>query len=934
MTFIGKVARFIKDKGFQLETLHVIVPSDRAIKQIKLELSKVYSAPIYSPNISTIDRWMRPDDQILIDQTRQLITLYNTCSKITHFENQTFEDFLGWANMLLQDFDEIDRYMLDAHSVFKNLKSIKELESWQLDDEELSASQLKFKDFWQQIPEIYTTFQSELRSQNKMTSGWAYREFATHIDSYLSKGDDHNYIFAGFNALSISELTAIKKLIEAKKAHFLTDSDVFYTSDSIHEAGTFIRKNHNYLGVGYEIPQINEIGEKQIDVQIIECTQQIGQVKIAANELHKLSEQEQNSTLILLCDESLITSITKNIPENIKKTNITLGLPITQTAIKSWVDILFQIQENKMKFNTESIYFYDFQRLINHSLTIGCLTMKEVYILGEIEHDSIKKNRIFHSKDTVKKTPLISEFIDLVYENWAGDWQKAIHNIRALNSVIIKNISQQNPFERSLMEVFDESLIEFQNIIQEGIPKMSQKSFKLFFDQHWIRKNISFKGDQRDGIQVMGLLETRMLDFKHIIAIGMNEGNLPATNAINSFIPMDLRAALGLPTTREKQGVFAHHFYRLLHQCNTLTATYCTNNEQLGPQEKSRYLLQLELELKRLNKNIRIKKKYYNIPLQHASRSNSQVIEKSELIVGRIENYFNNSISASSLNTYLRCPLDFYYKYIAELGEEKTIEEDIESQQFGSLIHNTLELLYEKHALFDKFGNENLPKRTALQTEDVEKMLVKYKDILHQQFMTYFDDEAQLFLEGKNVLSYTIAQDTIENMLKKELAFLKMQTEPVFIVQIESKKSISMELNVQEKKRTIIFSGYIDRIDRIGNKYRVIDYKSGRVKDKNVVFKLNKNGIITSFSECKHAVQLALYSLFFKESFGNLPDEALIFSLTDVVKMEYPLEYKGHHLEDICQLFREFLEEVLNEVFEKEHPIEHSEDAKYCTYCL
>jgi len=934
MTFIGKVAKFIKDKEFQLETLHVIVPSDRAIKQVQLELSKVYSAPIYAPNICTIDQWMRPHDQTLIDQTRQLITLYSTCSKMAYFENETFEEFLGWANMLLQDFEEIDRYMLDANSVFKNLKSIKELECWQIDDDELSSSQLKFKDFWEQIPEIYSAFQAELRSQNKMTSGWAYREFATHIDSYISPDDDHHYIFAGFNALSNSELTAIKKLIEANRAHFLSDSDVFYTADSIHEAGTFIRKNHDYLGVGYTIPQGNELGEKKIDIQIIECTQQIGQVKIASTELHKLSKKEQDSTLILLCDESLITSITKNIPENIQKMNISLGLPITQTAIKSWVDILFQIQENKVKFNTEAIYFYDFQRLINHSLTIGCLSMKEVYILGEIEYDSIKKNRVFHSKETVKKTPLISEFIDLIYDRWGDDWQKAIHNIRALNSLIITHISPQNPFEHSLMEVFDESLIEFQNIIEEGIPKMSQKSFKLFFDQHWIRKNMSFKGDQRDGIQVMGLLETRLLDFNHIVAIGMNEGNLPATNAINSFIPMDLRAALGMPTTREKQGVFAHHFYRLLHQCNKLTATYCTNNEQLGPQEKSRYLLQLELELMRLNKNIRIEKSYYNIPLQQSSKSNSQVIDKSELILGRIENYFNHSISASSLNKYLQCPLDFYYQYIAELGEEKTIEEDIESQQFGSLIHNTLEILYEKHALYDKSGKENLPKRGPLLIEEVEKMLVEYKGILEQQFMAYFDNEAQLFLEGKNVLSYTIAQDTIKNMLEKELAFLKAQTEPVYIIQIESKKSISLELDVQGEKRTITFSGYIDRIDRIGNNYRVIDYKSGRVKDKNVEFKLNKNGIIASFSGCKHAVQLALYSLFFKESFGKLPDEALIFSLTDVVKLEYPLEYKNQNLEDICQLFRGFLEEVLNEIFDKDHPITHTEEAKYCSHCL
>ena len=299
----------------------------------------------------------------------------------------------------------------------------------------------------------------------------------------------------------------------------------------------------------------------------------------------------------------------------------------------------------------------------------------------------------------------------------------------------------------------------------------------------------------------MGLLETRLLDFDHIIALGMNEGKLPATNQINSFIPMDLRAALGLPTTREKQGLFAHHFYRLLHHCTKLTATYSSNNEQLGPQEKSRYLLQLELELQRLNKNIQLTNKFYNVPIQNASTTNSQVIDKTELILGRIEKHFNKAISASSINTYLSCPLDFYYRYIAELGEEKSIEEDIESQQFGSLIHNTLENLYDKHALLDKLGNEIAPKREALKLSDLEQMLVDYKVVLYQEFMNYFDQESQLFLEGKNLLSYTIAQDTIENMLNKEIVFFKKQQAPFYVVQVEAKKEISMEILVAGEKK-------------------------------------------------------------------------------------------------------------------------------------
>ncbi|MDB3905407.1 PD-(D/E)XK nuclease family protein, partial [Crocinitomicaceae bacterium] len=246
--------------------------------------------------------------------------------------------------------------------------------------------------------------------------------------------------------------------------------------------------------------------------------------------------------------------------------------------------------------------------------------------------------------------------------------------------------------------------------------------------------------------------------------------------------------------------------------------------------------------------------------------------------MGRIEKYFNRAISASSINTYLRCPLDFYYRYIAELGEEKSIEEDIESQQFGSLIHNTLEKLFDKHALLDSVGNEKIPKPNALKEIDLNQMLIDYKGLLYNEFLNYFDNESQLFLEGKNLVSYTIAQDTIENTIKKELEFLKNQSEPFFIVQVEAKKEISLEILISGQKKTIHFKGYIDRIDKIGDSYRVIDYKSGKVKESDVKFKLKDNDLLVSFTNCKHGVQLALYSLFFKNSFGTYPSEAIIYS--------------------------------------------------------
>jgi RecB family exonuclease len=300
--------------------------------------------------------------------------------------------------------------------------------------------------------------------------------------------------------------------------------------------------------------------------------------------------------------------------------------------------------------------------------------------------------------------------------------------------------------------------------------------------------------------------------------------------------------------------------------------------------------------------------------------------------MSRVENYFKKSISASAINTYLRCPLDFYYKYIAELGEERNVEEDIESQQFGSLVHHALEVLYKPFALFDSFGNEVNPKPKALSEEDVLAMLKRYKKILYDEFFQYFDKDEQLFLKGKNLVSYTIAQDTIENTLKKELSFLKSLKEELFIVQVEAKQTMTLSLNVNGVERKVSFTGYIDRIDKIGSQYRVIDYKSGNVKTQDVKFSEKENTILT-FSKCKHAVQLAMYALFLKENHGYYPSEASIFSLTDVKQLSYPLSSAPHNIEEVCNLFKEFLAQLLGEIFDTQQSFEHNEDSKYCNYC-
>jgi hypothetical protein len=328
-------------------------------------------------------------------------------------------------------------------------------------------------------------------------------------------------------------------------------------------------------------------------IEIIECAQTAGQAKVAGTLLDEMDPKLIDQTLVLLADESLIVPVLKNLPKKIGKANITLGLPLRNTALRTWVDLLFGIQENKLRFKSEGIYFNDLQKLWNHPFVNAILTEEEKANVVRIEHEIIKRNSIFLSLKNIEIGEIGNKIMQLVFKPWKNDWLEGLLTIRELSRFIYKYLEEAFDFEKAILEGFDRALIDFENISKEGLPEMNLKSFKTLFNQHWNLKNIAYHGNPMEGLQIMGLLETRLLDFENIICVGMNEGSMPPTNPIQTMVPMDLRQYFGLPTPREKQGLFAHHFYRLLHHCNKMYVTYTSAQEKIGSNEASRYLLQL-----------------------------------------------------------------------------------------------------------------------------------------------------------------------------------------------------------------------------------------------------------------------------------------------------------------------------------------------------
>lgn len=930
MAFIEKLAHKILAEYSNLEDLVVVLPSERAIKYLGNALFKQNNGPLIAPEMMTIDRWVRSYFHTIIDPTRLLILLYEGYLETEEGKDCTFEAFLTWGATLLSDFSDLDRYLVDQSQLFKNLKSIKELESWQIDEEAYSESQRKFMVFWEQIPKLHERLMAHLKERGQLTVSQAYRTLAEKTNSYIT--EENQYIFAGFNALSKSELQIIKNLQKREQATFIIDADRYYFHNEHHEAGSFLRNDLAFLGLKNADFVAVELQHKKLDITVVECAQHTGQIKVAATEIAKLSPEELDETLVLLADESLIHSLVKNIPAQVGKANITLGLPLQQTPIKSWIDLLFTIQENKRRFKTKALYFKDFQRILNHVFSLASLPEDEKKELTKIEQESIRKNKVFQLVEHLNLPAKSKEIIELCTMDWQEDWGFALQQIRKLSAIFILSFGKTHEFEKTAVQVFDQSMRGFERIVKDGIPRMELRSFKMLLNQHWSSVTIAFHGNPTNGLQIMGLLETRMLDFKNLIVLGLNEGKLPNNNPIRTLIPMDLRSAFELPSTREKQGLFAHHFYRLLHEAERVIATYTAAAEQIGSNEASRYLMQLELELTQMNKNVTWSKHYYHIPFSDQASLHATRIEKSTDILNRLNDFLEKPLSASALNKFMSCPLDFYYRYIVEFGEDKDVEEELENNTFGTLIHATLEDLFKPFAQRDKQGAPVHPTPPPVKEKDVLKMLATFEGILYKAFLKQFDQDASLFKTGKNRLSYEMALEITKNVLEKELHFVQSSSEPLFIEQIEAEMFAEIEVPFQGEDRKLKFKGYIDRIDRIGDTYRVIDYKTGKVKKDDVSFKINKNGLIPAFTSCKHAFQLTLYCLFFKEKYGRLPDEAKISSLINI-KEEFNLSYNDGSLEEMIPLLTELLGEILVSLFDTEKSFEHDADSKYCLYC-
>jgi ATP-dependent helicase/nuclease subunit B len=930
MKTLDQLAEEILARLDKKQAVHVILPSERAKRYLLNALYSQNNGPLLAPHIQTIDQWVTElSPKKILHPTRILLILFEVYQEVLGTEAQSFEEFLSWGPILISDFNDVDRYLVNEKQLYQNLASIKALESWQIDEQQYSLSQKKFMAFWEHISDIHSGLLKQLDIKNAFSKAMAYRFIAENPTMVFS--EDVFFIFAGFNALSTAEQSIIQFLLKRQQADFFIDADVYYFENKHHEAGAFQRKNLTHFGLPEAKFLRNHLGQETFQVKVVECAQHIGQVKVLATELKKLKPKDWSEVLVLLADESLVHAALRHIPKNVGNANITLGLPLDQTPIRTWVDLCFQIQENKQKFKTSALYYKDFQRFCHHAFTSICLDKEAIQALNFAEKQTVKYNRVFQNIGQLKLSGYSQQLIELLCVDWQQNWSLAIAQLRKMNAHLLEVIPKANDFEQTAILTYEQSCRQFETLLAEGFPTMTLGSFKKLFYQHWTKAHLAYLGNPTNGLQITGLLETRLLDFEHVYVLGMNEGKLPPTNPIQSIIPMDLRAAFGLPSNRDKQGIFAQHFYRLLHHARELTFTYTTASEILGSSERSRYLLQLEMEWLQSNPNIKWEEYKYQIPASEKNTDYTEIV-KTQAIIERIEQYLANGVSASALKKYLACPLDFYYRYVVEFGEEDEVEEDLATHTFGSLIHNCLEELYLPYAQRDKNGILVSPLPGPITEKEVAKMLTQYPEALRKQFMNYFDQNEQLFSRGKNRLSYEMALDLTKEVLLKELNHLQTLQEPLYIEQLEARFELILNFQIGQKDIPMKFVGYVDRIDRVGNHYRVIDYKSGKVDAKEVKMS-TMNDSLSNLSVPKHTLQLSLYCLFFKEKYGHLPQEAIIESLINR-ENHFALNIdQSSMLSAVPEILYDGLTTLVTELLDQSVSFTHYPTSKYCQFC-
>lgn len=878
-----------------LQNCWVVLPTKRAKVFLLDVLQQKLTAPAMAPHIISIEDFVQEMSGIRkMDSIELLFEFYHVYLKQTdEKEVQPLEQFSNWAKMLLQDFNEIDRYLLDSTHVFSYLKDIEALKRWNLDatsKTHLIENQLYF---WNQMPVYYQAFYTHLKNKNKGYQGMIYREAIANLQEFSKQFQDEQVVFAGFNALNKAEENLIQYLISEKKASVFWDTEATFLEDPYHDAGLFARRiksewkfyktnPYEWIFNRYQTPK---------NIQIIGTSKAIGQAKIVGDLIAEITQTtELHQTAIILGDEQLLIPVLFALPESVKEMNITMGYSAVHNPAQLLIQKLFKLHQTALTRGGKNYVFY-----YKHLLDVLSNPLVEPFAEAKGLVQLIRQNNYTFITATKLEElhPKSSLFFKLLFDVWTDDSLEVLHRLQSV-LLEIKKLISQNDQDSTVVQTFIYSIYKVLNQLTsycEQYPYVT--SVELLFTlykQIIDLAEVSFEGEPLQGLQLMGVLESRVLDFETVIITSVNEGTFPAGKSQNSFIPLDVKRELGLPTFKEKDAIYTYHFYHILQRAKNIFLLYNTESEGIDAGEKSRFITQLLVEKSQHH----ISHEIYN-PIVPDKPHEMMQVSKSDLAMERLMEITQSGFSPSSLTTYIRNPMQFYFQRLLRISEVDEVEENIALNTLGTIIHGALEELYLPLLNVD------------LTLEDVQMMIQKIDEVVMSQFKKVYKEGE--ITKGKNLLAFEVAKRNVFHFLNYERMSLE-KGDVIRVLFLE--KTFERDLEHPNLPFPVKIKGNVDRIELRNGIYRIIDYKTGKVETKNLWIS-HWDGLTLDLKNDK-IIQLLCYAFIFLGVYPNQEMEVGIFSFKNMKAGFMPFTIKEGRTVITQIVDSEVMESFVNEL--------------------
>ncbi len=863
-TFIFDVLKDLQNKQVNHSELTFILPSKRAGLFLKHQLSKVTNQTIFSPQILSIEEFVEEMSLLKsVSNSELLFHFYNTYIHLTKdSEPDSFESFSKWAQILLQDFNEIDRYLIPQKNIFNYLSAIQDLKHWSLEENKTDFVK-KYLSFWNKLHTYYNHFTQQLLNKKIGYQGLIYREAVENLEAYIQNNAEKQHVFLGFNALNTSEETIIQELLQNGLAKVYWDIDAVFINNENHDAALFTRQHKtnwtyfkknpfNWITNNYSIKK---------NISVFGIPKNIGQAKYIGSLLNNLLKENQSlqNTAVVLGDENLLIPVLNSLPQHVEALNITMGFPLKSIPLASLFESLFRLH----KTPSNTFYYKDVINIIAHQFIRPLFHKDSIDYASKIIETIEVNNIIYVTIQRLKQMAVSSDYIiDILFSNWGKSIDLILKNCSDLIVCVKTNLDVNkgsNLLSLEYLYRFNEMFNELSRLNSEFHHIKDISTLFSIYKELLSSETLDFQGEPLQGLQIMGMLESRVLDFETVIISSVNEGILPSGKSNNSFIPFDVKLENKLPTYKEKDAVYTYHFYRLLQRAKNIYILYNTEADVLTGGEKSRFITQLELEgIHPINHQI-------IAPQVPIIETTLQTIGKNESLLKDIVNLAKKGFSPSSLTSYIRNPIDFYYQKILKIKEHDDVEETVAANTLGTVVHNTLEDLYK-------------PLVGTFITADNIKTL---KSQIEQKVTFHFKNEYKEgdITKGKNLIVFEIAKRYVSNFLDFEIRDLKAGNQ-IKIRAIEANNEVLFD--IPELDFPVKLVGKVDRVDEYNGMTRIIDYKTGRVEQAQVEI-VNWEDITTDYKKYSKPFQILAYAYMMHEmKVIKLPVEAGIISFKNL----------------------------------------------------